>query len=210
MRRECRERFPRSRLQRKPLASDPCMHHGTCVTHVLWCMPGSLTRGGGENVLGIPGACANPNFTYLIRGPSQQKAQPNRGHISGTYFTKRFSRSVYAVMENGGDENYIVITYIFQSVIQNNCTMSFSYDDTKQYFVSAKDTGIEKHQSILINNCSFCDIISSLAGSYVWIKIDINMFGQLQMLNEGITAAFHHKDMIYCRYSDFCGLQGSK
>ena len=28
-----------------PRVSDPDMHHGTCVTHVLWCMPGSLTRG---------------------------------------------------------------------------------------------------------------------------------------------------------------------
>ena len=34
------------------------MHHGTCVTHVPWCMSGSRTRGGGENVPGIPGACA--------------------------------------------------------------------------------------------------------------------------------------------------------
>ena len=25
--------------------SDPGMHHGTCVTHVPWCMPGSLTNG---------------------------------------------------------------------------------------------------------------------------------------------------------------------
>ena len=25
--------------------SDPDMNHGTCVTHVLWCMPGSLTSG---------------------------------------------------------------------------------------------------------------------------------------------------------------------
>ena len=25
--------------------SDPDMHHGTCVTHVPWCMPGSLTNG---------------------------------------------------------------------------------------------------------------------------------------------------------------------
>ena len=50
--------FPRRRLQRKPLVSDPGMHHGTCVTHVPWCMSGSLTRGGGENVPGIPGACA--------------------------------------------------------------------------------------------------------------------------------------------------------
>ena len=69
MRRECRERFPRHRLQRKPLVSDPDMHHGTCATHVPWCMSGSLTRGGVENVPGIPGACATPNFTYLARGP---------------------------------------------------------------------------------------------------------------------------------------------
>ena len=34
MRRECRERFTRHRLQRKPLVSDPGMHLGTCVTHV--------------------------------------------------------------------------------------------------------------------------------------------------------------------------------
>ena len=32
MRREFRERFPRRRLQRKPIVSDPSMHHGTCVS----------------------------------------------------------------------------------------------------------------------------------------------------------------------------------
>ena len=67
--RECRERFPRHRLQRNPLVSDLSMHYGTCVTHVPWYMTGSLTRGGGENVPGIPGACATSNFTYLARGP---------------------------------------------------------------------------------------------------------------------------------------------
>ena len=65
MRRECRERFQ---------VSDPNMHHGTCVTHVPWFMPGSLTSGflwvgGGENFAGIPGACATRLFTYLVRGP---------------------------------------------------------------------------------------------------------------------------------------------
>ena len=50
--------FPRRWFQRKPLVSDPGMHHGTCVTHVPWCMSGSLTCGDGENVPGIPGACA--------------------------------------------------------------------------------------------------------------------------------------------------------
>ena len=49
---------PRRRFRRKPLLSDPGMHHGTCVTHVPWCMSGSLTCGDGENVPGIPGACA--------------------------------------------------------------------------------------------------------------------------------------------------------
>ena len=28
-----------------PQVSDPDMHHGTCVKHVPWCMPGSLTSG---------------------------------------------------------------------------------------------------------------------------------------------------------------------
>ena len=70
MRRECRERFSRHLIQRKPLVSDPGMHHRTCVAHVPWCMSGSLTRGGGENVPGILGACATRNFTYRARGLS--------------------------------------------------------------------------------------------------------------------------------------------
>ena len=32
-------------------------------------MSGSLTRGGKENVPGIPGACVTCNFAYLVRGP---------------------------------------------------------------------------------------------------------------------------------------------
>ena len=45
MRQECRERFPHHRLQRKPLVSDPGMHHGTCSTHVPWCMSEPRWRG---------------------------------------------------------------------------------------------------------------------------------------------------------------------
>ena len=69
MRREWRGCISRHRLQREPLVSDPVMHHGTCVTHVPWCMSGLVTLGGGKNVPGIPGACATFNFTYLARGP---------------------------------------------------------------------------------------------------------------------------------------------
>ena len=45
-----------------PLVSDPGMHHGTFVTHMPWCMPGSLTSGGRKNVPGISGACATHNL----------------------------------------------------------------------------------------------------------------------------------------------------
>ena len=65
--------FPHHRLQREPLVSDPGMHHGTCVTHVPWWMSASLTRGGGEKVPVIPGACATRNFTYLARDPCRSE-----------------------------------------------------------------------------------------------------------------------------------------
>ena len=57
-----------------PRVSDPDMHHGTCVTRVPWCMPGSLTSGflwsrcRGKHSR-HPGACATYNITYLVRGP---------------------------------------------------------------------------------------------------------------------------------------------
>ena len=67
---EWRESFHRHQLQIKPLVSEPGMHHGTGVTHVPWCMLGLLTRGGGTNVPGIPGACAIHNLSayYICRG----------------------------------------------------------------------------------------------------------------------------------------------
>ena len=55
-----------------PRVSDSDMHHGTCMTHVSWCMLGSpfpLKSVTGESVRGIPGACATRNFTYLVRSP---------------------------------------------------------------------------------------------------------------------------------------------
>ena len=68
MHRECRERFPRHWLPRKPRVNELGMHYGTCVTHVPCCTSGSLTHGAGENVPGISGTCATRNFTYLVRG----------------------------------------------------------------------------------------------------------------------------------------------
>ena len=46
-------------LSPPPKVSDSVMHHGMCVTHVPWCMPGSPTSG----------FHWSRNFTYLVRGP---------------------------------------------------------------------------------------------------------------------------------------------
>ena len=83
--------FPRRRFQRETLVSDPGMHHGTCVTHVPWCMSGSLTCGDGENVPGIPGACAPTilriwqeahGFITQSNSQSQSLIPQNTHHIS--------------------------------------------------------------------------------------------------------------------------------
>ena len=58
MRRECREQFPSQRRQSKPPVKS-----GHVSRHV---------RGGGENVPGIPGACATRSFTYLVIGNDGQ------------------------------------------------------------------------------------------------------------------------------------------
>ena len=57
-----------------PQVSDPDMHHGTCVTHVPWCMPGSLTSGFlWSQWRGIRSRYSrrkrNLQFAYLARGP---------------------------------------------------------------------------------------------------------------------------------------------
>ena len=73
----CKERFPRQWIQRKPLVSDPDTQHGTCITHMPWCTSGSLTRGGGENVTGITGACTTRNFYVSGKRPMLSEIQRN-------------------------------------------------------------------------------------------------------------------------------------
>ena len=60
-----------------PLFSDPDMHHGTCVTHVPWCMPGSLTSGflwsqWREKLFGHPRRRRNPRFCVPGKRPMAQ------------------------------------------------------------------------------------------------------------------------------------------
>ena len=57
-----------------PQVSDPDMHHGTCVTHVLWCMLGSLVNGflwsrWGEKRSRHSWRMRNPQFYLSDKGP---------------------------------------------------------------------------------------------------------------------------------------------
>ena len=70
-----------------PRVSDPDMHHGTCVTHVPGCMPGSLTsrflwsrwrRKRSRHSRRM----RNPHFAYLVRGPWRTWHPKNETHRS--------------------------------------------------------------------------------------------------------------------------------
>ena len=143
MRRECRERFPRHWLKRKPLVSDPGMHHGTYVTHVSWYMSGSLTRGGGENLASIPGACATRNFKYLARCPCWTSIKSHVGSaiirtnwcwinmILSDAMTVQGARS----SSDGtgclrGDTTYIVL--MFRNRVKCKCKYLFKHSTPKE------------------------------------------------------------------------------
>ena len=53
--------------------------HITAHASRTWCMSGSLTPGGGENVSGISGVCTTHKYTYLASGPyvAKNKTQLN-------------------------------------------------------------------------------------------------------------------------------------
>ena len=60
--------FPRRRIQRKLRVSDPGMHYGTCVTHVPWCMSGSLYPQWWGKRSRHSRRMRIRNLTYLARG----------------------------------------------------------------------------------------------------------------------------------------------
>ena len=69
--------FPRRRFKRKPLVSDPGMHHGTCVTHVPWCMSGSLACGDRKTFPAFP-AHAHPQFCVSGKSPMDKLLYPHK------------------------------------------------------------------------------------------------------------------------------------
>ena len=87
---------------KETVVSDPGMHPGTCVTHVPWCMSGSLTCGSGENAPGIPGACTTRNVTYLVRDPWQLFLAHTSSNLMCPHFgnDRGNTRKPYSLQQN--------------------------------------------------------------------------------------------------------------
>ena len=108
MRQECRERFPRHQLQRIPLVSNPGMHHGTCVTHVPWCMSGSLTRCGRGKRSRHSRRMRNPQLCVSGKRPIVMCHQTSTPRLVGSFRRVRFlvtmnawaSRKIYTMWSN--------------------------------------------------------------------------------------------------------------
>ena len=75
----------RHQLQKKPLVSTPCINHGTCVTHVPWCMSGSLTRGGGKTFPAFP-AHAQPAILRIWQDAHKLRSPHTKGQLHGKCF----------------------------------------------------------------------------------------------------------------------------
>ena len=189
MRRECREHFPRHLLQRKPLVSDPGMHHGKCVTHVPWCMSGSLTRGGGENVPGITGACAIHNITYLARGPflvaslalsQRNKAQQTACIIHGVYHI--FALNMCAVIRYYSCCDHLNLIIKYKSILVVFCL--FCPEGTSHHLEQRRDTNLVDYISIKYTSVKHRSWFNHfLPNMRLQIQIQIPMFIGTTMWN---------------------------
>ena len=157
--------FPRHRFQRKPLVSDPGMHHGTCVTHVLWSMSGTLTRCGRENVPGLPGTCATHIFSYLVRGPLTW--------IRGFIALPTESQGIQSVKFEWSYKHYISMWLKMSSAISNHWKARgvmmpklSSLESTLPEAVPPVTTNLASWQLPVFSGCVYSDVNALVRNQY--------------------------------------------
>ena len=156
-----------------PLVSDSGMHHGTCVTHVPWCMSGSLSRGGGENVPGNPGACATLNFACLARGPCVTK-EKELGHMTprdnGKQYTCNHSVPLEALVQI---KRFTLTTFVYLSLIfvrHNRLEI-----DTSMSVIVASTTTCEAHHSPRLRPWWVSQFVGEATKTTVLVSIPISV-----------------------------------
>ena len=158
MRQECRERFPRHRLHRKQPVSDPGMHHGTCVTHVLWCMSGLLSRPQwrGKHYR-HPRRMRNPQFCVSGKRPMVLNIQDEWVHLLNEEWLQMIACAI-SILKNFGDADICLfhgINSTRQEIITNElwncCVVMWEYVWCRLcgIFIRSVDK-IESHREIFL------------------------------------------------------------
>ena len=89
-----------------PRVSDPDMHHGTCVMHVPWCMPGSLTNG----------------FLWS-RSRGKRSRHSRRMHNPQFYVSGKRPMGVYSKKLSKPEEGFVLVPVGYCNNISKNITI---------------------------------------------------------------------------------------
>ena len=124
-----------------PRVSGPDMRHGTCVTRVLWCMPGSLASG----FLWSRWRGKRSRYSRLTRNPQFYVSSKDISYNACDNSTKssiRFSIIVYIHI-------YIYIYIVMHMIIYTN----YMYDPWMNVCIYVKRAAISKGECYKIIEC---------------------------------------------------------
>ena len=152
-----------------PQDSNPDMHHGTCVTYVPWCMPGSLTSG----FLGSRwrGKCFRHsrcmrNPQYYVSGERARVYADKGTHIINNVLNRRNYKRNFITFSHYNDVVTISSwTYAdMQSLLYMRVNNQPWYDDEKRSYVAMYQTEVAAHARI-------CSQILCFVKKYLRIKV---------------------------------------
>ena len=107
-----------------PPVSDSDMHHGTCVTHVPWCMPGSLTSGwfhlkswrGKRSRLSR--RMRNPQFHMSDKRSMLQINGAALDHTRSVMKSLKEKARIFLLFMHGVDTRFVLITALEEDMLE--------------------------------------------------------------------------------------------
>ena len=182
------------------------MHHGTCVTHVPWCMSGSLTCGDGENVPGIPPRMRTCNFAYLARGPCHDVIKVIILTVSCDGISMHYSDVIMSAIASQTTSHTIVHSTVYSGADQRKRQSSASLAFVRgvhQWQVNSPHKGpvtrkmfsfmssscndwplhyVSWHVIVHFKQCHMVNILAAilqttLTNAYFWTKIGVFSYG---------------------------------
>ena len=142
------------------IVSELDMHHGTCMTHMPWCMPGSLTGGfllsrwRGKRSL-HPRCMRNPQ--YYVSGKRPMEAVQHHWPLWGESIAHRsqnLSSKCRVVGDLGGLDSLVVSFYWYgkSRTYKDSCSLSFKDSEAVTTYFMHVAWDSAKHNK---NKCLF-------------------------------------------------------